>query len=339
MPRREPDAAVRQGEHRKRVLIWGGLGLGVGLALGALWSGTDGLTRWVLMPLAAASLGSVVGFLAAARSLVQPRKAGSGSLTQSRSSATSEPAMGNLVLGPSPWKSVERINPPTPAVPEPSEPELLVPDSAVLPVRVNEPQHPRQLSFTPVPLTAPVPASMLNGGPSIDPIRLASPDEHELEGARRAVANLAPGPGAFDAVCERLLEAGEVMADDLKGLERSTTDHEKYLGADLYARLAATRITEVGLDLITWVRWVNGALLDGIGTRDEFFAPLAVALASRYGAVVPQWHAAISESPTSVEVPSLALQIALRVKTQHRRHYSPPDRAAVGSILEAPQWI
>lgn len=179
---------------------------------------------------------------------------------------------------------------------------------------------------------------------SHDGLRLTRPSEHELERARRAVAkivaDLAPQPGAFDAVCERLIAVGETMAADLAVLGRETTDYEKVLGIDLFDRLTQTRVTQPGLEVMKWVRWVLSALhQDGARDDDEFFSPVAVAMASRYGGTSEQWLSEIAEPFEHVELGGVVEKIALAAKASSYERTTLPDPDEVDRILEVPQWM
>ena len=130
------------------------------------------------------------------------------------------------------------------------------------------------------------------------------------------------------------------MAQDLSSLGRDTSDFEKILGIDLFDRLVETRVTETGLEVMQWVRWAFAALHhDSARDDDEFFAPMAVAMASRYGGKSEHWQSAIEEPLRHVELGGVVEQLALAIKSRDRSHTALPNPDEVDHILETPQWM
>lgn len=321
-PAEESDTTARTELPRGIVFMATAIGLMVGLTV-ALFVDLAGLVRWVLVPLAAASLAAVVGFFVAVRrlrstvsSLHSPAEMPPHQLPRAR------PRSRGLALGPDPWR--------TPQDGEVLHAETLPPDPVELRFEMAEQGAGR--------------ADAMLHLLSHDGLRHLRPSEHELERARRSVARIvsdvAPQPGAFDAVCERLLAVGESMAHELARLDRHTTDYEKQLGVDLVGRLSDTRVTETGLAVLTWTRWIRAALHPGGGAQaTAFYDPVAVAMASRYGGSSEHWHAAMAEPVTDVELGGVVEKIALTVKAEERPLELGPDPDAVDRILEAPQWM
>ncbi len=321
-PEMESDTAARTEFPRGIVLMAAASGLAVGLVVAAVIDATD-LVRWLLVPLAIASVAAVIGFMVAVRRLraavsVTPSIPGA----QPHQLPRARPRAQGLALGPDPWR--------TSSDGEGRRAEPLPPDPVELRFDTSERGEPRVEALL----------HLL----SHDGLRYLRPSEHELERARRSVAkivaDLAPQPGAFDAVCERLLAVGESMAQQLAGLDRRMADYEKQLGVDLVSRLSDTRVTETGLAVLTWVRWVRAALHpDGGAGAMAFYDPVAVAMASRYGGTSEQWHAVMAEPVTDVELGGVVEKIALAIKAEERSLDLPPDPDAVDRILEAPQWM
>lgn len=320
-PAKESDTAARTEFPRRIVFTAAAMGLVAGGLVATLLDATD-LVRWVLVPLAVASVTAIIGFALAVRRLRRVVVARSVSEVSPHQLPRARPRARGLALGPDPWR--------TAADGESLQAEPLPPDPVELRFDTSAQGAPR--------------ADALVHLLSHDGLRHLRPTEHELERARRAVAkivaDLAPQPGAFDAVCERLLAVGESMAHQLAGLERSATDYEKQLGVDLVSRLSDTRVTESGFAILTWMRWIRSTLHpDGGADAMAFYDPVAVAMASRFGGASEQWHSVMAEPVTDTELGGVVEKIALAVKAEQRPLDLPPDPDAVDRILEAPQWM
>ena len=324
-PAEVSDTTARPVLRRGIVFTAAAIGSMVGLLLAVLIE-TQPVVRWALVPPAVASAGAMIGFVLAVRRLrreVTAQRSMQGGAPRPHSLPTSR-RVEDLALGPNPWRADAREDDAA------TRAEMLPPDPVFLTPLGRDSEEPRSGSLV----------HLL----SHDGLRYLRPSEHELERARRAVAkivaDLAPQPGAFDAVCERLLAAGDAMAQRLAALDRPTPDHEKHLGVDLVARLAETRITEAGLEILTWMRWVRATLhAEGGAGAAAFYDPVAVAMAARYGGTSEQWHAVIAEPIVDLELGGVVEKIALGIKSGSRPYSVLPDPDAVDRILEAPQWM
>lgn len=323
-PQEGSDTTARSDFPRGIVFTATAIGLAVGL-FAAIGLRFDPIVRWALLPLAAASAAAVIGFALAVRTVRRTAVGGSVMPVPPPPHQLPRPAArsAGLALGPDPWRAASE------AGGDVVQAEPLPPDPVELRIAVDE---------------GPTRNEPVLHLLSHDGLRYLRPSEHELERARRAVAkvvaDLAPQPGAFDAVCERLLAVGEPMAIQLTSLGRVTTDYEKQLGVDLVDRLSDTRVTETGLAVLTWVRWARAALHPEGGPEAEaFYDPVAVAMASRYGGSSVQWHAALGEPVVGIELGGIVEKIALAVKSAVRPHTVLPDPDAVDRILETPQWM
>ncbi len=323
---RQSDVATRS-LPRGRVFAVGLLGLVFGIVLAVSGSG-EAMIRWVLIPAALASAGLVLGLLwAVRRERRQPPSPVARRVAppQPHQLPKAPPAPGHLELGPDPWEAS------LPAAGAYADERVVFPPDPVESSQFSD-GH------------ASTEESHMAPRRSHDGFRLLRPSDHELERARRAVAgmvaDLAPPPGAFDAVCERLIAVGTSMARELDVLGRDVAEFEKVLGVDLFDRLSETRVTETGLEVMAWVRWLFAAL-DEDSDRDdsEFFAPVAVAMASRYGGTSERWQGAIAEPLRHVELGGVVEQIALGVKGMEQRHTAASEPDEVRRLLEAPQWM
>lgn len=321
--------------HRGVLAVAAALGLLGGFVVSSVVAGYDPITRWALIPLAGASLGVMVGFVMAARAVATE------AARHSPVRPSAVPPASLRDLGPDPWGRGRRET--TALRPEvvdarawSGEPELL----SARPAEGND----SRIERLDVSMRSPADAAIGDGSaPSPDALRLSAPSEDHLEAARRAVAkivaDIAPVPGVFDAVCALLPATGARMTEVLAGLGRSSLMHEKRFGADLYRRLVATDVTDGGLDALAWLRSATEEIGGDVVDVGALFGSVSSTFSQVYGGDDGDWLEALTAPDPSAPSWGAGVAAALRVK---QRPYTPrgaDDREAVRRVLDTDQWM